>query len=80
LQAEETFVRTIGYSAETEIDVKITAFRDVTPCNLVDCYQRLWYKIDKAGSCKMLGTFYRLHGVTSLKTAIFVVTDVRTSN
>jgi hypothetical protein len=62
-----------GNSPEYRIRFKIAVFWVVAPCSLVEGYQRF------RGPC-CLHHQGRLHGATTQKTAIFILTAVRTSN
>jgi hypothetical protein len=61
---------------QSQILMKIAVFWVVAPCSLVEVYQRF------RGPCCLhhQGDDGRLHGATTQKTAIFILTAVRTSN
>jgi hypothetical protein len=54
--------------------LEMAVFWVVAPCSLVEVYQRF------RGPCCLPHQGVRLHGATTQKTAIFVLTAVRTSN
>jgi hypothetical protein len=70
----------------------MTVFWVVAPCSLAEVYQRFrgpccldhygdeCLMMEAARTSETLVNFYRLHGATTQKTAIFVLTVVRTSN